>query len=161
MKLAEIIKYNKEQCDELFKNYMSGKLKTQSYMNVLFSLNRKNDKRLKKIKEEAFPGKENKKLLSYASIFLHNNNDIKKYKEYYGEPVSTKELGEYGDELKCSYFYIFKILDKNVVLFVDDRGTGIEVEKNINDDEFIEIYRTLLYTMIKANKDYSEQFLKD
>jgi len=157
--MSEIKQYTKQEKEDLFKRYLNFDLKSQSYMNVLFSLSDKNNKKIIKVQKEVDP-RENKKSSSFlANLLMHNNNDIKKYNKQYGKPVSTKELGEYGQELKCSYFYIFKILDKNVILFVDDRGTSIEVDSNITEEEFVETYRILLNTMLKANKEYLD-FIK-
>lgn len=143
--------------EKLFSDYMSHKLKTQSYLNILFQLDNKNDKILRKFQNDIDPRK-HKKNSFFVNLILHNGVNIKSFKKHYGKPIKTLELGEYGTELDALYMFIVRIHGKLVLLAVDDRGTSIEMESNVTNHEFVEIYKVLIETMIKANKDIYQYY---
>jgi len=150
---------NTSEKDILFKRYLKGDFKTTSYMNILLNLNRKNDKKIKKIQEKADPRKDKKSASFYASLIMHNTIDVKRLSKHFGKPEKTREFGEFGTDVDALYFFIFKIKNKYIFLTVDDRGTSCEIE-NMKEEEFIEIYEVLLNTLKKVNKKELEFYNK-
>lgn len=151
-----IQKLEQKEKEDLFKRYMSEDLKMYSYINFLISKNA--FEKLDEIELRVFNAK--KSFGSASNFLIHNNIDIKLATKTFGEPMKTKDLGEFGNDLDCSYLFFIKVNGKLVMFFIDDRGTNFYIEKNTSENDFLVLYEELLQYLKVQFKDLYEIYLK-
>ena len=157
-----------EEKKKIFEIWDKGEICLVPIFNFIFSPHN-NTGNLEDICKKVF-GLTEEENFRIASYLMSNNGDVEKATKAFGEPIKTKDYGEFGERLDSMYIFFSKVNGKIVVFYLDDRGSSFEIEAvedvSIFDDGpkecneyFYSIYEHILEYLKEEFSDDFEKYM--
>ena len=159
---------------ELFNDMMSNKISFQHYINIyhelldnkmfykkIYIILENNNIFLKKQKTQFFKTlyEKNKKLSFLLSLFITALEE-EHLIDIFGEGYKTTRLGEGFKRGYSGRCFFFKLNGHISMYFIDHRGSGLNIPKDISDEDFLQ-YMVDLFELIVTKTDLIDVYKKN